>query len=156
MYKKALDEEIKIGVLAYLAPEKVSEHPFPSADKLQTYADARKVVFEFLDAQGAACRRCGCAHGRRRPHCDTGKGGNGKGGKGRKHGSPDANNGNKTGKEKFAGECWVCGKTGHISSECWYKDKKGKDGGKGAKKGKGKGKGKATGSLEETAEEQST
>eukprot|EP00971_Amphidinium_carterae_P265649 5270157-Amphidinium_carterae.1 len=42
MYKKGLDEEIKIGVLAYLAPEKVSEHLFLFADKLQTYADARK------------------------------------------------------------------------------------------------------------------
>eukprot|EP00971_Amphidinium_carterae_P035511 699254-Amphidinium_carterae.1 len=53
MYKKNLDEEIRIGVLAYLAPEKVSEHLFLFADKLQTYADARKVVFEFLDAQRA-------------------------------------------------------------------------------------------------------
>eukprot|EP00971_Amphidinium_carterae_P317343 6309250-Amphidinium_carterae.1 len=53
MYKKALDGEIKIGVLAYLAPEKVSEHLFLFADKLQTYADARKVVFEFLDAHRA-------------------------------------------------------------------------------------------------------
>eukprot|EP00971_Amphidinium_carterae_P113024 2238726-Amphidinium_carterae.1 len=62
------------------------------------------------------------------------KGGKGKDGKGRKHGgqesrkhgNPDAN---KTAKDKFAGECWICGKAGHRSSECWYKDKKGKDGG---------------------------
>eukprot|EP00971_Amphidinium_carterae_P050014 985754-Amphidinium_carterae.1 len=53
MYKKALDEEIKIGVLSYLAPKKVSEHLFLSADRLQTYADACKVVFEFLDAHRA-------------------------------------------------------------------------------------------------------
>eukprot|EP00971_Amphidinium_carterae_P038278 752321-Amphidinium_carterae.1 len=51
--KTALDEEIKIGVLAYLASDKVSEHPFLFADKLQSYADARKVVFEFLDAHRA-------------------------------------------------------------------------------------------------------
>eukprot|EP00971_Amphidinium_carterae_P346118 6487403-Amphidinium_carterae.4 len=79
MYKKALDEEIKIGVLAYLAPEKVSEHLFLFANKLQTYADARK------------------------------KGGKGKDGEGRKHGGPETGKG----KDKFAGECWVCGKTGH-------------------------------------------
>eukprot|EP00971_Amphidinium_carterae_P214592 4258425-Amphidinium_carterae.1 len=51
--KKTLDEEIKIGVLAYLAPDKVSEHLFLFAEKLQSYADARKVVFELLDAQRA-------------------------------------------------------------------------------------------------------
>eukprot|EP00971_Amphidinium_carterae_P107015 2119600-Amphidinium_carterae.1 len=66
MYKKALDEEIKIGVLAYLAPEKVSERLFLFADKLQTYADARKVVFVPRRTQGAACRKCGCANGRGR------------------------------------------------------------------------------------------
>eukprot|EP00971_Amphidinium_carterae_P000108 2303-Amphidinium_carterae.1 len=53
MCKKALDEQIKIGALAYLAPEKVSEHLFLFAEKLQTYTDARKVVFEFLDAHRA-------------------------------------------------------------------------------------------------------
>eukprot|EP00971_Amphidinium_carterae_P099608 1970046-Amphidinium_carterae.1 len=58
----------------------------------------------------------------------------------------------KANKEKFAGECWVCGKTGHKSSECWYKDKKGKEGGKGKKGGDAKGKGKAANSLEEAAE----
>eukprot|EP00971_Amphidinium_carterae_P314443 6250268-Amphidinium_carterae.2 len=67
------------------------------------------------------------------------KGGKGKDGKGRKHGNPDAN---KTAKDKFAGECWICGKAGHKSSECWHKDKKGKDGGKGTKKGKFKERGK--------------
>eukprot|EP00971_Amphidinium_carterae_P273031 5419015-Amphidinium_carterae.1 len=50
-----------------------------------------------------------------------GKGKDGKGGKGRKYGGPDASG--KANKEKFAGECWVCGKTGNKSSECWYKDK---------------------------------
>eukprot|EP00971_Amphidinium_carterae_P211559 4197776-Amphidinium_carterae.1 len=48
-----------------------------------------------------------------------GKGKDGKGGKSRKHGGPEG----KANKEKFAGECWVCGKTGHKSSECWHKDK---------------------------------
>eukprot|EP00971_Amphidinium_carterae_P204269 4053404-Amphidinium_carterae.1 len=53
VYKRGLDEEIKIGVLACLAPEKVSEHLFLFAGKLQAFADARKVVFEFIDAHGA-------------------------------------------------------------------------------------------------------
>eukprot|EP00971_Amphidinium_carterae_P016370 322868-Amphidinium_carterae.1 len=81
-----------------------------------------------------------------------GKGKDGKGGKGRKYGSPEAFG--NTNKEKFAGECLVCGRTGHKSSECWYNEKKGKDGGKGTKKEKkGKGKGKAAGSLEEASEQ---
>eukprot|EP00971_Amphidinium_carterae_P182163 3615149-Amphidinium_carterae.1 len=42
VYKKALDEEIKIGVLTYLAPDKVSEHLSLFADKLQSYADAHR------------------------------------------------------------------------------------------------------------------
>eukprot|EP00971_Amphidinium_carterae_P309700 6154625-Amphidinium_carterae.1 len=43
-----------------------------------------------------------------------GKGKDGKGGKGRKHGGPEASN---KAKEKFAGECWTCGKSGHRSSD---------------------------------------
>eukprot|EP00971_Amphidinium_carterae_P159999 3172131-Amphidinium_carterae.1 len=74
----------------------------------------------------------------------TQKGGKGKDGKGRKYGGQEgrkygSREGNR-GKEKFAGECWICGKAGHKSSECGYKDKKGQDGGKGGKKGKAKGK----------------
>eukprot|EP00971_Amphidinium_carterae_P109182 2161928-Amphidinium_carterae.1 len=72
----------------------------------------------------------------------TGKDGNGKdgkGGKGRKHGSPDAN-GNKTVKEKFVGECWVCGKTGHRSSECCTKTRKERTVEKERKEGKQRGK----------------
>eukprot|EP00971_Amphidinium_carterae_P137496 2724944-Amphidinium_carterae.1 len=145
MCKKALDQEIKIGVLACLAPKKVSEHLFLFADNLQTYADARKVVFEFLDAHKAQH-----AAGAAVPmDVDAltqkgGKGKDGKGGKGRKHGSPDNNSGKAN---KVPRTSWVCGKTGHKSSECWYKDKKGKNGGKGKKGGKAKGKGKTKGSL---------
>eukprot|EP00971_Amphidinium_carterae_P032174 633383-Amphidinium_carterae.1 len=136
---------------------KVSEHLFLFADKLQTYADARKVVFEFLDAHRAQTASAAVPMD---VDALTQKGGKGKDGKGRKHGgqegrkygSPDANS-NKANKDKFAGECWICGKTGHRSSDCWYKEKKGKDGGKGGKKGKGNGKGKAAGSLEEPTEE---
>eukprot|EP00971_Amphidinium_carterae_P038251 751822-Amphidinium_carterae.1 len=51
--KRALGKEIKIVVLAYLAPDKVSEHLFLFADKLLAYADARKVVFEFINAHHA-------------------------------------------------------------------------------------------------------
>eukprot|EP00971_Amphidinium_carterae_P196955 3909089-Amphidinium_carterae.1 len=69
----------------------------------------------------------------------------------RKHGRPEASG--KANKEKFAGECCVCGKTGHKSSECRHKDKKGKEGGKGKKGRKAKGKGKAANSLEEAAEQ---
>eukprot|EP00971_Amphidinium_carterae_P011784 232114-Amphidinium_carterae.1 len=85
MYKKALDEEIKIGVLAYLAPEKVGEHLFLFADKLQPYADARKVVFEFLDAYQAQTASAAV------PMDVDGvtKGGKGKDGKGRKHGGQE-------------------------------------------------------------------
>jgi hypothetical protein len=36
-------------------------------------------------------------------------------------------------------ECWVCGKAGHLSSACWYKDSD-KDGRSGGSKGKGKSK----------------
>jgi hypothetical protein len=49
-------------------------------------------------------------------------------------------------------ECWTCGKSGHMSPECWHKSgSKGKSGAKGAKKGKSgakggkKGKGKDEG-----------
>eukprot|EP00971_Amphidinium_carterae_P146457 2902912-Amphidinium_carterae.1 len=51
----------------------------------------------------------------------VGLGKDGKGGKGHKHGSPEANG--KANKDKFAGECWTCGKAGHTSIECWHKDK---------------------------------
>ena len=50
----------------------------------------------------------------------------------------------KDGGYKFQGQCWICGKTGHRSSECWMKGKgKGdmKGGGKGNYHWKGKGKG---------------
>eukprot|EP00971_Amphidinium_carterae_P299053 5941215-Amphidinium_carterae.1 len=121
--KKALDEEIKIDVLAYLARDKVSEHLFfLFADKLQSYADARSVVFEFLDAHRA--QHAASAAVPMHVGSLTQKGGKGKDGKGRKHGGQEgckhgSPEGNK-GKEKFAGECWVCGKAGHRSSECWY------------------------------------
>eukprot|EP00971_Amphidinium_carterae_P190259 3776181-Amphidinium_carterae.1 len=97
MYKKALDEEIKIGVLAYMAPEKVSERLFLFADKLQTYADARKVVFEFLDARRA--QHAASAAVPMDVDALTGKGGKVKDGKGKKKGGNEANN---KAKEKFA------------------------------------------------------
>eukprot|EP00971_Amphidinium_carterae_P200162 3972340-Amphidinium_carterae.1 len=48
--KRALDEEIKIGVLAYLAPGKVSEHLFLFVDKLLAYAEAHKAAIELINA----------------------------------------------------------------------------------------------------------
>eukprot|EP00971_Amphidinium_carterae_P195274 3874958-Amphidinium_carterae.1 len=71
--KKALDEEIKIGVLACLAPDK-------------SYVDARKVVFD-LDAH-----RAHHAAGAAVPmdvDALTQKGGKGKDGKGRKYGGQE-------------------------------------------------------------------
>eukprot|EP00971_Amphidinium_carterae_P141416 2802161-Amphidinium_carterae.1 len=72
MWKKALDEEIKIGVLAYLAPEKASEHLF--LFNCRQAADVRGCAQGCVRVprrtQGAACRRCGCAHGRRRSHTE--------------------------------------------------------------------------------------
>eukprot|EP00971_Amphidinium_carterae_P214593 4258426-Amphidinium_carterae.1 len=79
VYKKTLDEEIKIGALA---PDKVSEHLFLFAEKLQSYADARKVVFEFLDAQVAAQRAQQAAGVVPLDIDGLGKGGKGKDGKG--------------------------------------------------------------------------
>eukprot|EP00971_Amphidinium_carterae_P258867 5137720-Amphidinium_carterae.1 len=48
VHEKALDEEIKIGVLAWSVSTSSC-----SPDKLRSYADARKVVFEFLDPHRA-------------------------------------------------------------------------------------------------------
>eukprot|EP00971_Amphidinium_carterae_P300384 5968099-Amphidinium_carterae.1 len=125
--KEALDEEIKIGGHRYLAPDKVSENLFLFADKLQSYADARKVVFEFVDAHRA--QHTASAAVPLDVDALTQEGGKGKDRKGCKHGGQEGRK--YKGKEKFAGECWICGKAGHKSSECWHKDKKGKDGGKG-------------------------
>jgi len=61
----------------------------------------------------------------------------GKNGKG-KGGNPQLQN-----DWKKQAECWICGRAGHTSTDCWFKGQKGKDG-KGGKrqpyKGKGKGK----------------
>eukprot|EP00971_Amphidinium_carterae_P201841 4005103-Amphidinium_carterae.1 len=113
--------------------KRVSEHLFLFADKLQAYADARKVVFEFIDA-----RRAQCAAGAAVPmdvDALSQKSDKGKDGKGRKH-DQEANKDKS--REKFAGECWICGKTGHKSREL----------------AQGKGKGKATKSFEENEEQQ--
>ena len=94
----------------------------------------------------------------------------GAGGKGGGKGGPKGQDGKgwspkpSWDKLKETRECWICGKTGHLGKDCWWKDavdkKKGfgkdpKGKGKGDK-GKGKGKGgkgkKGANSLEEGAE----
>eukprot|EP00971_Amphidinium_carterae_P052216 1027963-Amphidinium_carterae.1 len=49
-FQKPVDEDIRIGVLTHLAPEKVAEHLYLYSDTVRTYADARKVVVDYVEA----------------------------------------------------------------------------------------------------------
>ena len=71
--------------------------------------------------------------------------------KGKGKGKDGKDKGKDKGKGKNANAdtvCWNCGRTGHMSYECWYRDDKGKGKGK-----HGKDKGKAKG-VNETSYEQ--
>ena len=45
-FGKELDEEMKIGALLLMAPEKIRSHAYLNEDRYQTYAVCRKLIMD--------------------------------------------------------------------------------------------------------------
>ena len=147
-FKKPLDEEIRIGVITFLAPDKVEEHLHLHADKYNTYADARKVVEDYVEAHIKEDERDdggtkpmdidvlekrlhalekgkggkGKAKGKGKPTKGKGKGKKGDG-KGKFKGKGKSAGGgvaNNGGNGAIEGYCGSCGKWGHAQRDCWW------------------------------------
>ena len=120
---RALDQIIKMGVVTNgLAAHpddslrKLADHVVLNSARVDTYDKLRRELHEvvgtkrFLGTQsGGAVDAVAKGRGRK----GDGKGGGGKTG---------ATTGQIT--IKFSGTCWVCGKAGHKSHECWHGDGK--------------------------------
>ena len=155
-----LGEEIRCVLIENLVSEPLKSHLAMNSERLVTYQALRTEIMRFADrvltekpnARGAAPMDVDSLESK-------GKKGKGKGKKGK-----DGQRSASAPRQKFDGQCYVCGKTGHRAAECWHGEKggkgsdkkdssrgdsKGKKGGSKGKKGK---KGHAS-SLEDAAED---
>lgn len=171
---RSLDDDLKMAALESLVTSELEKHLMMNASRLNSYESMREEVFLYIETRTGARMKSEARWRDDRPDdpMDTSsfahKGGKGKGKdkKGKdsfKSNSTGKGKGSTDKKDKFDGECRVCGKYGHMAKDCWHKDTKnqsssaggsGKKGGKSSGKAGGRGKGKPAGSLEEEPEQE--
>jgi len=133
-----LAEDIRMSSLEALLPEELERHVQLNRARLSTYDALRTEVVMYAETRsGPTGRSGGGPGGSSDMDVDSlwkgGGGGRGKGG---------AGGGKADHRQRDAGKtCYICGKVGHVATDCWKRQDGGK-GGKGAGKGDG---GKAAG-----------